>query len=76
MSVFAVGIFVPVLYRNPALEAFGDFSNFVESVSYETSKTCQVLGSSPCRGAKPFVSISYKHIFQSLYRFCTRHGFS
>jgi hypothetical protein len=36
--------FVPILYRDPAFEAFGDFSNFVESVSYGTSKTCQVRG--------------------------------
>ena len=44
-------IFVPILYRYPAFEAFDDFSDFVESISYETSKSCQVRGSNPCRGA-------------------------
>ena len=32
-------------------EAFDDFSDFVESISCETSKSCQVRGSNPCRGA-------------------------
>jgi hypothetical protein len=33
-------------------EAFDNFSDFVESVTCETSKICQVRGSNPCRGAK------------------------
>ena len=43
--------FVPILYREVAFEAFDDFSDFLESISYETSKSCQVRGSNPCRGA-------------------------
>ena len=27
--------FVPILYRNRAFEAFGDLSDFLESISYE-----------------------------------------
>jgi hypothetical protein len=34
--------FVPILYQDPAFEALDDFSDFVESISCETSKTCQV----------------------------------
>jgi hypothetical protein len=34
------------LYHNPAFGAFDDFSDFVESISCETSKACQVRGSS------------------------------
>jgi len=44
---------VPILYRWRDFDAFGDFSDFVESVSYGTSKTCQVRGSSPCRDSHP-----------------------
>lgn len=40
----------PILSRNTALEAFDDFSDFLESISRETSKICQVRGSNPCRG--------------------------
>jgi hypothetical protein len=36
----------PLLFR-----PFCDLSNFVKSVSYGTSKTCQVRGSNPCQGA-------------------------
>ena len=43
--------FAPFLYQNPAFDAFDDFSDFVESISCETSKSCQVRGSSPRRGA-------------------------
>ena len=43
--------FVPILYRMLAFEAFNDFSDLVESISCETSKTCQVRGSNPSRGA-------------------------
>ena len=43
--------FVPFLYQNTAFDAFDDFSDFLESISCETSKTCQVRGSNPCRGA-------------------------
>jgi hypothetical protein len=45
--------FVPILYRAPAFDAFDDFSDFVESISCETSKSCQVRGSNPCRGPAP-----------------------
>jgi hypothetical protein len=48
---------VQILYRERDFDAFGDFGDFVESVSYGTSRTCQVRGSSPCRGAIPFVPI-------------------
>ena len=37
--------FVPILYLDPAFEAFCDFNCFVESVSCESSKSCQVRGS-------------------------------
>jgi len=63
--------FVPILYQNPAFDAFDDFSDFVESISCETSKSCQVRGSSPCRGATPFVSVDYRDILGALYKFCT-----
>ena len=43
---------VPILHRAPAFEALDDFSDFVESVSCETSKICQVRGSSPARSMK------------------------
>jgi hypothetical protein len=43
--------FVRILYRDPAFEAFDDFSNFVESISCGSSESCQVRGSNPCRGA-------------------------
>lgn len=33
------------------LMSFYNFSDFVESISYGTSKSCQVRGSNPCRGA-------------------------
>src|SRR5260370_4685879 len=39
------------------LVLFEDFSDFLESISCETPKTCQVRGSSPCRGATPFAAI-------------------
>lgn len=47
-------IFVHSLYQNPAFGGFDDFSDFVESASCETSKSCQKFtrGSNPCRGAK------------------------
>jgi len=41
--------FVPILYRDPAFSAFDDFSDFLESISCETSEYCQVRGSNPCR---------------------------
>jgi hypothetical protein len=40
---------VPILYGERDFDAFDDFGDFVESVSYGTSKTCQVRGSNPCR---------------------------
>src|SRR5579871_6310681 len=43
--------FVHFLYQDPAFDAFDDFSDFVESISCETSESCQVRGSNPCRGA-------------------------
>jgi len=43
--------FVPILYGERDFDAFDDFCNFVESVSYGVSKTCQVRGSNTCRGA-------------------------
>ena len=42
---------VPILYGERDFDAFGDFDELVESVSYSVSKTCQVRGSNPCRGA-------------------------
>src|SRR5579863_8092659 len=43
--------FVPILYLVHDFGAFGDFSDFVESISCEISESCQVRGSNPCRGA-------------------------
>ena len=42
-------IFVHFLYQMPAFDAFDDFYDFVESITCETSKSCQVRGSNPCR---------------------------
>ena len=47
-------LFVPILYQMPAFGAFEDFYDFLESITCEASKTCQVCGSNPCRGAKEF----------------------
>jgi hypothetical protein len=69
-----MNIFVPILYGEVDFDAFGDFEDFVESVSYGVSKTCQVRGSSPCRGAKPLASVIYRRPFASLYGFCTTYG--
>jgi hypothetical protein len=44
--------FVPILYQEPAFDAFDDFSDFLESISCETSKIWQV------RGLKPVCSLS------------------
>jgi hypothetical protein len=30
-----------------------------------------IVGSSPCRGATPFLSVVYRDFFAALYRFCT-----
>jgi hypothetical protein len=46
--------FVPILYLVHDFGAFGDFSDFLESISCKTSKSCQVRGSNPCRGATNF----------------------
>jgi hypothetical protein len=70
MIVLPVQI-VPILYRGLAFEAFDDFSDFLESISCETLKSCQDRGSNPCRGATPFTSIAYKRIQTSAYEFCT-----
>src|SRR6267154_4987657 len=51
-SSFAQNIFVPILYRYPAFDALDDFRDFLESITCEASKTCQVRGSNPCRGAR------------------------
>src|ERR1700685_472733 len=48
---FVAKLFVPILYQDPAFDAFDDFSDFVESISCEPSESCQVRGSNPCRGA-------------------------
>ena len=42
--------FVPILYQMPAFGAFDGFSDFVESISCETSESCQGRGSNPCPG--------------------------
>ena len=41
--------FVPILCRGLAFEGFGDFCDFVKSITYGTSRTCKVRGSNPCR---------------------------
>src|SRR5580692_2046230 len=45
---------VPILYRDRDFEAFDDFSDFVESISCESSESCQVRGLNPCRRATCF----------------------
>src|SRR6266436_1682443 len=40
-SSFAQNIFVPILYRYPAFDALDDFSDFLESITCEASKTSQ-----------------------------------
>src|SRR6266436_8065960 len=70
-SSFAQNIFVPILYRYPAFDALDDFSDFLESITCEASKTCQVRGSNPCRGAIRFISIPYKATAVSMYEFRT-----
>ncbi len=42
---------VPILYREVVLDALGDFSDFLESISCETSRNCQARGSNPDWGA-------------------------
>src|ERR1700678_211066 len=42
---------VQILYRERDFDAFGDFGDFVESVSCGTTRTCQVRVSNPSRGA-------------------------
>jgi len=32
---------VPILYQVPAFDAFDDFSDFVKSINYGASETCQ-----------------------------------
>ena len=39
---------VPILYAKRDFDAFNNVDDFVESVSYSTSKTDQVRGSNPC----------------------------
>jgi hypothetical protein len=41
--------FVPILYQNPAFDAFDDFSDFLESITCEASKACQARGSNSCQ---------------------------
>jgi hypothetical protein len=55
-------IFVHFLYQKPAFEAF-DVSDFLKSTSCETSKTCQVRGSNPCRGA----TLIFHHLAAFVY---------
>ena len=54
---------VPILYGERDFDAFDNFGDFVESVSYGSSKTCQVRGSNPCRGA----IISFNELRVSMY---------
>ena len=58
-----------LLIRGGFFEAFDDFSDFVEPISCETSKPCQVRGSSPRRGATALVSTVYKDIFGPVFEF-------
>ena len=43
------------MYQEHAFDACDDFSDFVESISCETSKACQVRGSNPCWGGDTLV---------------------
>ena len=55
-------IFVHFLYQDPAFGAFDDFDDFVESISCESSKSCQVRGSNPCRGATGPACVSARRV--------------
>jgi hypothetical protein len=53
LKAFEAGnIFVHFLYQMPAFGAFDDSDEFLESTTSKISKSCQVRGSNPCRGAK------------------------
>ncbi len=71
---FVAKLFVPILYQDPAFDAFDDFSDFVESVTCETSKSCQVRGSNPCRGAKPFIVSSLSLTVVQNFVYTGSHG--
>jgi hypothetical protein len=47
--------FVQILYRDPDFDIFHSFDGPVESISCVFSKSCQVRGSNPCRGATTFL---------------------
>ena len=57
------------LYQDPAFEAFDDFSDFVESISCETSESCQVRGSNPCRTDRDCLCVDQEpyDVFVSLF---------
>jgi hypothetical protein len=57
--------FVPILYGERDFDAFDEFCDFVESVSYGVSKTCKVRGSNPCRGATYSGAESFSSLFHS-----------
>jgi hypothetical protein len=61
--------FVPILYQMPAFGAFDDFNDFLESISCETSKTCQVCGSNPCRTDRDCLCVDQElyDVFVSLF---------
>jgi hypothetical protein len=63
---------VPILYRDRDFGALGDFEDFLESVSYGTSKTCQVRGSNPCRGAILWLQQFYKRMLSVVYKFAPK----
>ena len=62
---------VPILYGERDFDAFDDFGDFVESVSYGVSKTCQVPWFESMPGSHLFVSMTYKTAVLLLYEFCT-----
>jgi Uncharacterised protein family (UPF0175) len=59
---------VPVLYREPAFEAFDDFGDFVESINCEASKYCQVRGSNPLARRKDLPRAALESLALEAYR--------
>jgi hypothetical protein len=53
---------VPILHRELGFDAFCDFSDFAESVSYGTSKTCQDRGSNPLARRKLLRTILFADV--------------
>ena len=64
---------VPILHRVPTFDAFDDFSDFVESVSYGTSKNLSSSWFEPMPGSHTFFFKSLERTFRiDVPIFCTK----